>query len=77
VDHSLHTREVILHILKDNLVVAQNRMKQQENQQENQHFLERYSIERIMCFFSFNPITKTSLKDKTPNKLASNFCGLC
>jgi hypothetical protein len=33
VDHMLHTREAILCTLKDNLVMAQNHMKQQVNQQ--------------------------------------------
>jgi hypothetical protein len=31
-DHTLHTREAILCLLKDNLVMAQNRIKQQANQ---------------------------------------------
>jgi hypothetical protein len=39
VDHTLHTREAILHILKDNLVMAQNRMKQQVDQHHSKFLL--------------------------------------
>jgi hypothetical protein len=38
VDRMLHTREAIIHILKDNLVMAQNQMKQQVDQHRSKHF---------------------------------------
>ena len=38
VDNTIHTRESILHILKENLVMAQNRMKKQENQHHSMFF---------------------------------------
>jgi hypothetical protein len=69
-DHTLHTRDVILCILKDNLVMAQNRMKQQANQ----HCLE-WSFETIdMAFLQIQPYKQTS-QEKTPQKIAPKFYG--
>jgi hypothetical protein len=36
-DHTLHTRKNILLILKDNLVMAKNRLKQQVDQHHYKH----------------------------------------
>jgi len=38
VDRMIHTREAIIHILKDNLFIELNRMKQQDDE----HRYERY-----------------------------------
>jgi hypothetical protein len=61
VDNTLHTREAILHTLKDNLVMAQNRMKQQVDQ----HHSECSFAKGIRCFFTFNPINKHHSKIKS------------
>jgi hypothetical protein len=61
-DHTLHTREAILHIIKDNLVMTQNRMKQQEDQHCSKH----YFIVGDYVFLCLQPFKQTSLKDKTP-----------
>jgi len=70
-DHTLHTRESILHILKDKLVMAQNKMKQQADQ----HRSERSFAAGDMVFLRLQPYKETSLKDKTPQKLAPKFYG--
>jgi hypothetical protein len=51
VDRMLHTREAILCILKDNLFMAQNRMKQAANQ----HRSECYFNERDQVFLCLQP----------------------
>jgi hypothetical protein len=48
IDRTLHTREAIIYILKDNLVMAQNRMKQHIDQ----HRFEHSFPEGIKCFFT-------------------------
>jgi hypothetical protein len=64
VDKSLHTRESIFHKLKDKLVMAQNRMKQQSDQ----HCLEHSFAEGNHVFLHLQPYKQTSLKDKIPQK---------
>ena len=57
--------------LKDNLHVAQNRMKQQTDQ----HRSERTFQERDQVFLRLQPYKQTSLKDKGCQKLAPKFYG--
>jgi hypothetical protein len=71
VDNTLHTREAILHTLKDNLVMAQNRMKQQANQ----HHSKCSFVEGDQVFLHLQPYKQTSLKDKIHQKLAPKFYG--
>jgi hypothetical protein len=71
VDHTFHTKEAILHILKDNLVMTQNRMKQQAGQDRSNCSLATAD----QVFLHLQPYKKTSLKDKTPHKLAPKFYG--
>jgi hypothetical protein len=58
VDTNLTVREAILRALKDNLVMAQNRMKQQADQGCSEcHFVEGDQV-----FLRLQPYKKTSLK---------------
>ena len=58
VDQTLTVRENILHTLKENLVMAQNRMKQQANQG---HY-ECQFAEGDQVFLRLQPYKKNSLK---------------
>jgi hypothetical protein len=62
VDHTLHTREAILCILKENLVMSPNRMKKQVEQ----HRFEHSFVVGDQLFLFPQPYKQTSLKDKTP-----------
>jgi hypothetical protein len=54
VDQTLTVREAILHTLKENLVMAQNHMKQQADQGHSEHQF----VEGTRCFFDCNLIRK-------------------
>jgi hypothetical protein len=58
VDQTLTVREDILHTLKENLVMAHNRMKQQEDQGHS----ERQFAEGDRVFLRLQPYKQTSLK---------------
>jgi hypothetical protein len=65
----LQGRVVTLVALKDNLHMAQNRMKQHANQ----HRLERVFQEGDHVFLRLQPYNKTSLKAQGHHKLAPKF----
>ena len=71
VDNLLQNRDVILKTLKDNLVLAQNRMKQQVDQ----HCSERKFEEGDQVFLHLQPYKQTSLKDKGHQKISPKFYG--
>jgi hypothetical protein len=71
VDQTLTVREDILHTLKENLVMAQNCMKQQADQVRS----ERQFSEGDQVFLRLQPYKKTSLKDKHCQKLQTKFYG--
>jgi hypothetical protein len=56
-DQTLTFREVILHTLKENLVMAQNQMKKQADQGHS----ERQFVEGDKVFLRLQPYKKTSL----------------
>ena len=60
VDQTLTVQEDILHTLKENLVMAQNRMKQQANQGHSK----RHFVEGGQVFIRLQPYRKTSLKSQ-------------
>jgi hypothetical protein len=69
VDQTLTVREAILHTLKENLVMAQNHMKQQEDQ----GLSERQFVEGDQVFLQLQPYKKNSLKADHCEKLAPKF----
>jgi hypothetical protein len=71
VDQTLIVREAILHTLKENLVMAQNHMKQQGDQGHSEHQFE----EGDQMFLQLQPYKQTSLKDDHFQKLAPKFYG--
>jgi hypothetical protein len=71
VDQTLTSREAILHTLKENLVMAQNRMKQQADQGRSECQFE----EGDQVFLQLQPYNKNSLKDNHCQKLAPKFYG--
>ena len=71
VDLTLRDREAILHTLKENLVMAQNRMKQQANQGCS----ECQFAEGDQVFLRLQPYKQTSLKAKHCHKLVPKFYG--
>jgi hypothetical protein len=71
VDQTLTVQEDILHTLKENLVMAQNRMKQQADQGRS----ERQFVEGDQVFLRLQPYKKTSLKVEHCQKLAPKFYG--
>jgi hypothetical protein len=72
VDQTLTVREAILHhTLKENLVMAQNHMKQQADQGHS----ERQFVEGDQVFLRLQPYKKTSLKADHCQKLAPKFYG--
>ena len=71
VDLTLTVREAILHTLKNNLVMAQNRMKQQADQGRSEcQFAEGYQV-----FLQLQPYKKNYLKNEHYQKLAPKFYG--
>jgi hypothetical protein len=62
IDRTLHTKEAIIYILKDNLVMAQNQMKQQVDQ----HRSECSFNEGDQVFLSYNLINIHHSKIKFP-----------
>jgi hypothetical protein len=58
VDQTLTVREAILHTLKNNLVMAHNHMKQQEDK----GLSERQFVEGDQVFLRLQPYKKNSLK---------------
>jgi hypothetical protein len=60
VEKNITFQEAILRNLKDNLVMAHNRMKQQENQGRSEH----HFAEGDQVFLRLQPYKKTSLKDE-------------
>jgi hypothetical protein len=71
VDLTLTAREAILHTLKENLVMAQNRMKQQADQGCSEHQF----VEGDQVFLRLQPYKQTSLKAKHCQKLVPKFYG--
>jgi hypothetical protein len=71
VDQTLTVREDILRTLKENLVMAQNRMKQQADQGRS----ERQFAEGDQVFLRLQPYKQTSLKAEQCQKLAPKFYG--
>jgi hypothetical protein len=71
VDQTLTVREAILHTLKENLVMAQNHMKQQADQGHS----ERQFAEGDQVFLRLQPYKKNSLKAEHCQKLAPKFYG--
>jgi hypothetical protein len=69
VDQILTVREAILRTLKENLVMAQSRMKQQANQGHS----ECQFAEGDQVFLRLQPYKQTSLKAKHCQKLAPKF----
>ena len=62
VDITLHMREAIIHILNDNLFVAQNRMKQEVDQHRSKCSFSKGD----QVFLNMHVYKQTSLKDKVP-----------
>jgi hypothetical protein len=71
VDTTLHTRKTIICILKDNLFMVQNRMKQGADQHRSKCSFH----EGDQVLLRLQPYKQTSLKDKAPQKLAPKFYG--
>jgi hypothetical protein len=71
VDQTLTVYMTILHTLKENLVMAQNHMKQQADQGHS----EREFVEGDQVFLHLQPYKKTSLKSQHCQKLAPKFYG--
>jgi hypothetical protein len=71
VDQTLTVREAILRTLKENLVMAQNRMKQQADQGRS----ERQFAEGDQVFLRLQPYKQNSLKADHCQKLAPKFYG--
>jgi hypothetical protein len=71
VDTNITVWEAILHALKDNLVMAQNHMKQQADQGHSEH----HFVEGDQVFLRLQPYKKTSLKYHHCQKLAPKFYG--
>jgi hypothetical protein len=71
VDLTLTAREAILCTLKENLVMAHNRMKQQADQGRSK----RQFAEVDQVFLRLQPYKQTSLKDEHCQKLAPKFYG--
>jgi hypothetical protein len=72
VDQTLTAREAILHTLKENLFMVQNRMKQQADQGHSEHQF----AEGDQVFLRLQPYKKTSLKAEHCQKLVPKFYGL-
>jgi hypothetical protein len=70
-DQTLTVREDILHTLKENLVMAQNHMKQHADQGCSEHQF----VERDQVFLRLQPYKQTSLKAEQCQKLAPKFYG--
>jgi hypothetical protein len=73
VDQTLIVREDILCTLKENLVMAQNHMKQQADQGR----FERQFAEGDQVFLRLQPYKQTSIKVKHFQNLAPKFYGPC
>jgi hypothetical protein len=71
VDQTLIVHMAILRTLKENLVMAQNRMKQQADQGHSEHEF----VEGDQVFLHLQPYKKTSLKSQHCQKLAPKFYG--
>jgi hypothetical protein len=71
VDQTLTDQEDILHTLKENLVMAQNCMKQQEYQGLSEHQF----AEGDQVFLRLQPYKKNSLKFNHSQKMEPKFYG--
>ena len=71
VDQTLIVREDILRTLKENLVMAQNRMKQQVDQGHSEHQFSKGDH----VFLRLQPYKKNSIKADHFQKLAPKFYG--
>ena len=71
VDQNLTVREAILRTLKENLVMAQNRMKQQADQGHSK----RQFVEGDHVFLQLQPYKQTSLKVDHCQKTTLTFYG--
>eukprot|EP00253_Pinus_taeda_P011086 PITA_11086 len=72
VEHHIKHQQQVLQLLKDNLVLAHNRMKQQANQ----HCIERIFDVGDWVFLRLQPYKQMSLKqDKKDNKLSLKYYG--
>jgi hypothetical protein len=67
-EHIGHQKEV-LRLVKDNLVMEENRMKQQEDQHHN----ERELREGDFVFLRIQPYNKMSLKKNKDNNLSPKY----
>jgi hypothetical protein len=72
VDCLLNTKETILHVCKKNLILSQNRMKQQVDQ----HFFDRSFEKRNHVFLHLQTYNKIYIKANDHQKLESKFYGL-
>src|SRR5277367_2864096 len=71
-EHHIEYQQQVLQLLKDNLVLAQNRMKQQADQ----HRSERSFVVGDWVFLRLQPYKKMSLKQaKKDNKLSPKYYG--
>ena len=71
VENKLIARDEILRTLKENLAVAQNRMKQQADK----HHCERHFEEGDQVFLRLQPYKQTSLKDNHCQNIYPKFYG--
>ena len=72
VEHHIKHQQQVLQLLKHNLVLAQNRMKQQEDQ----HRIERIFDVGDWVFLQLQPYKKMSLKQaKKDTKLSPKYYG--
>eukprot|EP00253_Pinus_taeda_P024878 PITA_24878 len=72
VEHHIEHQQQVLKLLKDNLVLAQHRMKQQADQ----HRSERSFDVGDWVFLRLQPYKQMSLKQvKKDNKLSPKYCG--
>jgi hypothetical protein len=71
VDQMLIVREAILHTLKENLVMAQNRIKQHVDQGHSEHQF----AEGDQVFLRLQPYKQNSVKVEHCQKLVPNFYG--
>jgi hypothetical protein len=71
VEQTLTVREAILHTLKENLVMAHNHMKQQEDQGHSEYQFE----EGDQMFLCLQPYKKNSLQVERCHKMAPKFYG--
>ena len=70
-DDALHTKNNILHILKDNMILSQNKMNQHVDKHRSKHSFEVGDY----VFIQLQPYKHTSLKTHLHQNLSMNICG--